>query len=95
MTAYETVTANLGQLNRDELSAVADLVTALLADMDAIHSAEQEQDCKTTAASDSGRARSNGWYETRLVNGYGPYIYRRWREGGHLRSEYIGKATAK
>ena len=32
-----------------------------------------------------------GWVELKTINGCGPYAYKRWREGGRMRSEYIGK----
>lgn len=35
---------------------------------------------------------SKGYYELKTIKGYGPYIYRRYKENGRLRSEYIGKA---
>jgi hypothetical protein len=38
---------------------------------------------------DSGPTR--GWVELKMIGDNGPYAYRRWREGGKLRSEYIGK----
>ena len=38
-----------------------------------------------------GRAGRGGWVEMRMVNGCGPYAYRRWWEGGRKRTRYIGK----
>lgn len=32
-----------------------------------------------------------GWFELKEINGYGPYLYYRRREGSRKRSEYIGK----
>jgi hypothetical protein len=44
-------------------------------------------------------AAPKSWIELRYVkrNGkvYGPYRYRRWREGGRLRSRYLGKAKTE
>ena len=43
---------------------------------------------------DSKRSDGDGsWLEIRTVNGCGPYVYRRWREGGRKRSRYLGKAV--
>ena len=39
---------------------------------------------------DGGTGRG-GWVEMRMVNGCGPYAYRRWWEGGRKRTRYIGK----
>jgi hypothetical protein len=33
-----------------------------------------------------------GWFELKTVNGYGPYLYYRWRDGKTCRSRYLGKA---
>ena len=41
--------------------------------------------------------RGQGWIETRFVRDpetgrrYGPYLVRRWREGGRKRLQYLGK----
>ena len=43
---------------------------------------------------DSKRSAGDGsWLEIRMVNGCGPYVYRRWREDGRKRSRYLGKAV--
>jgi hypothetical protein len=34
------------------------------------------------------------WLELKAIRGCGPYLYRRWREGGKMRSEYIGKVNS-
>lgn len=31
------------------------------------------------------------WIEERMINGCGPYYYRRWWDGNKRRSEYLGK----
>ena len=38
-------------------------------------------------------AGAGSWLEVRTVNGCGPYVYRRWREGKRKRSQYLGKAV--
>lgn len=50
---------------------------------------ESQDSGQGKAADGSGRGF---WYELKMINGYGPYKYRRWREGGRLRSKYLGKA---
>lgn len=37
---------------------------------------------------------SGGWVELKTINGCGPYAYKRWRDGGRTRSEYIGKVVS-
>lgn len=36
-------------------------------------------------------SRAGGWVELRMVNGCGPYAYRRWWQDGRKRTEYLGK----
>lgn len=38
-----------------------------------------------------GKRRGRSWVENKMINGAGPYAYRRWREGGRVKSEYVGK----
>ena len=38
----------------------------------------------------TGKRKKRGYVEIKTINGR-PYAYRRWREGGRLRSEYVGK----
>jgi len=41
-----------------------------------------------------GRGETDGsgvWIEEKMIGGCGPYRYKRWREGGRLRSKYLGK----
>lgn len=47
---------------------------------------------RTGAALPRGGGTS-GYYEEKMIGGYGPYLYLRWREGGHLRSKYLGKVA--
>jgi len=40
------------------------------------------------------RRRGRGWWlEIKTIKGH-QYLYRRWREGGRQRSEYVGKITS-
>ena len=95
MTAYSTVTANLGKLTRTELEDVADMIAALLAELAEAPAAEQGGPDGSRNPAGKGGGKGGAWYELRTVNGCGPYIYRRWREGGRKRSEYVGKAETK
>jgi hypothetical protein len=42
------------------------------------------------ARDSKGSRAARGYLETKTING-GQYIYRRWRDNGRLRSEYVGK----
>ena len=42
-------------------------------------------------ASGQSKGKAGGYVELKMINGCGPYAYRRARVGGRLTSEYIGK----
>lgn len=57
---------------------------------------EIEEDTAVVVGSSDGSSGKHvgsggGWVELKMINGYGPYAYKRWRSGGKTRSEYIGK----
>lgn len=96
MTAYNLVAGNLGKLTRNELENVADLVAALLAELPEDPAAEQDAGGPAGQGASGGKGSKGGaWLELRTINGCGPYVYRRWREGGRKKSEYVGKAQTK
>ena len=39
------------------------------------------------------KRHAGAWVESRQIKNCGPYLYLRWREGGKLRSRYLGKAS--
>lgn len=45
-----------------------------------------------TAENRSHTAKSKGHVETKTINGYGPYRYLRYWDGGKFKSQYLGKA---
>lgn len=96
MNAYQTVTSNLSKLNRAELENVADLVAAMLAELE-----DAPEETAATGPATAGGPKGKGgkgstWLELRTVNGCGPYVYKRWRGAdGKKHSEYVGKAEAK
>lgn len=85
---YLDVWAALPGLTGHELRDVIDAAQAILAGRaeDAVGAQRDE----TTSAPEA--SRGGGWLELKTINGCGPYVYRRWREGRRLRSEYVGKA---
>lgn len=43
------------------------------------------------AGKGQSKSKAGGYVELKMINGCGPYAYRRARVGGRLTSEYIGK----
>ncbi|MCI0649946.1 MAG: hypothetical protein L0346_34390 [Chloroflexi bacterium] len=77
----------LVQLDQAGLMEARDMIDALLDDP---ADSEPAGDGDTAIGDSGGR----GWVELKMINGCGPYAYKRWRQGGRLRSEYIGKVKA-
>lgn len=93
MNAYQTVTSNLNKLNRAALENVADLVAALLAELEDAPEDQAEQGPAAAGGSKGKGSKGGSWLELRTVNGCGPYVYKRWRGAdGRKHSEYVGKA---
>lgn len=57
--------------------------------------AEEAQEAEPTKEQGQGSSSQSkdkgGYVELKMINGCGPYAYRRARVGGRLTSEYIGK----
>ena len=85
-----------------------DLVVLRLADFEALAvspvepncGAELEaqdiiEDCPRGAAGPAEAKKvKKGYVEEKMIGRHGPYRYRRWREGGRLRSRYLGKVES-
>lgn len=102
MTQPKTLADIFGALDDPRLLDMLDALPglsdgALLAVIDAARAilSEREQDTLgqsgQEAAPKSSVPRGGGWLELKMIGKYGPYVYRRWREGGRLRSQYVGK----
>ena len=103
MSNLNKVLKLLPSLSRSELEAVVIAATDLMAREDAMkgdaaasartHASKGAPPPSGGAPAAGKRGRGKGyWIEAKIINGCGPYLYRRWREGGRVRSEYIGKA---
>ena len=57
--------------------------------IDALGSDDQEE--KQDTCSLTRKAKGGSWVEVKTIKGH-KYRYLRWREGGRLRSKYLGKA---
>lgn len=89
---YQQITSKLGQLTRDELDDLIEVVTELREAMD--KSPEEQHKEFLKVASDTvreGHRPKRGHVEQKMINGYGPYLYLRYWRGGKLRSTYLGK----
>ena len=83
----EHLTTLTGFLDKAGLLELRGMVDARLAEL------ESPEDCPgEPAAGQAGPENAKrGYIEFKLIKGHGPYAYKRWREGGRLRSEYLGK----
>jgi hypothetical protein len=52
---------------------------------------ERERPDRSRTANESRRRLGAGSLEAKLIRGYGPYLYYRFREGGRHRSVYVGR----
>ena len=86
----EAAIAAIAQLDRGELEQLHEQLGAVLR-------ATAPPPAAPTRAERARRQRGQGWIETRFVRDqltgqrYGPYLVRRWREGGRKRLQYLGK----
>jgi hypothetical protein len=86
----ETALAAIAQLDRGELEQLHEQIGAVLL-------ATAPPPAPSTPAERVRAQRGQGWIETRFVRDrhtgqtYGPYLVRRWREGGRKRLQYLGK----
>ena len=87
----EVALAAIAQLDRGELEQLHEQIGAVL---------QATAPPAPTRAERVRAQRGQGWIETRFVRDrltgqrYGPYLVRRWREGGRKRLQYLGKRTA-
>src|SRR5919199_1722442 len=85
----EAALAAIAQLDRGELEQLHDQIGAVLR--------ATAPPPAPTRAERARRQRGQEWIETRFVRDqltgqrYGPYLVRRWREGGRKRLQYLGK----
>ena len=83
-TPFETVTSQLGQLSRSELSELADMVAALLDATDDDDLADDQGEGNKPA-----KPAAKGHIEWKTINGCGPYPYLRYWSAGKLKSKYM------
>ena len=84
-TPFDTVTSQLGQLTRSELSELADMVAALLDATDD----DQVEDEDQVKGDKPAKPAAKGHIEWKTINGCGPYPYLRYWTAGKLKSKYM------
>ena len=92
-TQLAGVIANLDQMVRWERIQAKDAHTGELHQVtaDLLQSLIDTLTPETETENGAAKSGDRGWVELKMIGANGPYAYRRWREGGKLRSEYIGK----
>lgn len=95
-STYQQILLLLGQLTRDELDELIEVVTELRVAMDKSPEEKHKEFIKV-AGEDvrEGRKLKRGHVEEKMINGFGPYLYLRYWRGGKLRSTYLGKGGAE
>lgn len=84
----------IAEMGLEELLAQRAAVEARLAEL----GGDGEVDDEDTPPKSGGApiaARRAGWVELKIINGCGPYAYRRWLDGRIKRSQYIGKVRGQ
>ncbi len=77
--------------DRADLARIRALVDQLDEDL-AVQEQERERAERTDGAAAGRRRLGGGSLEAKLIRGFGPYLYYRFRAGGRHRSVYLGKA---
>jgi len=83
----------IGLLDKGGLLELRGLVDSRLAELEEGERPAEagclSSSCPVSISSPGGNG--TGWVELKMINGFGPYAYKRWREGKTLRSKYLGK----
>lgn len=92
-TTLKTIARNIDTLSTADLYALQAIVAGLIEARED-NTPTIEEPAPTSATQRTGKAGGRGHVELKTINGCGPYKYLRYWQGGKLKSEYIGKATA-
>jgi hypothetical protein len=87
------LTTLIGLLDRARLLELRGMVDDRLAELES----QEREDCprEQNPGPTESRGGGKGYFEIKHIRGHGPYLYRRWRQDGRLRSEYLGKVVAE
>ena len=96
---HETILRSLGALSRAELEELQVVINEKLATMRAKSNLLVDLLGDEEQAEQPKAKERHEWIEAKMINGCGPYYYRRYRdEAGRMRSEYLkghGKQAAQ
>jgi hypothetical protein len=70
-------------------------IRAVLAQLEEQLTNQEQERPEPVPAAAEGRRLGRGSLEAKLIRGYGPYLYYRFREGGRHRSVYISKVGSR
>jgi hypothetical protein len=93
--AFDQVSGNLDKLTDNELRFIARTIAMLLEarEKKAAEETTQKEVEELARSSQLGLSTQTGggYYEKKMINGCGPYLYYRWRNGKKLMTKYCGK----
>jgi len=106
-TPLDTVTRNLNQLSDDDLRLVRRLIDGILEAREheqarntsglAVEERDKTPDSKQRSPAATSKSTckhgERGYFEEKIINGCGPYLYLRYWDGKIHRSVYLGKAS--
>jgi len=83
----------LPQMNIRELLELRAMIDTNIDTLELREQQEPQQEPASELAQQGGQSKgkASGYVELKMINGCGPYAYKRARVGGRLTSEYIGK----
>lgn len=81
----------VAQATEEELLRLRGMIDDALAAKAQEEPAKEHEPDRGGKESNSSKGGKGGYVELKMINGCGPYAYRRARVGGRLTSEYIGK----
>ena len=80
--------------NNETVAILQERIEKLVQQLAEFENAESDVPADLQIDNSKGRVKSRGWIEEKMINGCGPYLYLRWREGKKgLKSKYLGKAA--
>lgn len=85
-TSVEEILQIAAQLSRPDLE---ELLVALRALLEALDNQKDEHTTESRSTKPRSGPRGGSRIEWKLINGYGPYPYLRFRSGGKYRSYYL------
>ena len=90
---WQQIETLLPQMTIRELLELRAMIDTNIDTLELEEQQEAQQEPASERGQQSGKSKGKGgsYVEVKMINGCGPYAYRRARVGGRLTSEYIGK----